>query len=430
MYCRKVTKSDLFFSKMKIREIQSKNVRYHIIEGTLYLSTGSLISAQTIMPALIKRLGGSDILVGAWPVVAYLAFFLPQIISANYSRAASYRKPIVIFRGFLQRINILLLACTIAICGVLDPILTLTLLFILYIINQVTAGLVSPTWMDFFTKTTLTESRGRVIGWRTSLGAVIGLLNGFIVTILLTVLTFPYNYASVIGLAFIYQMSSLLVQNKIIEVSPSAIINPVRLQYLFAHARLIVASNQQFRKFLYASALMIISFSAVAFFTVAAMKRLELSESIVGIFTIVTITGQIFSGVFVGWIADTKGTRSALIVCGLSLILSIIIAIFAQSLFLFCFAFVFMGICVGAELSMRYNYAVECAPEEDRSMYIGIMNTWFAPFYLVTPFAGWLSAYYGYDSVFAPSLLIGIAGVILLIQMPESHSKKLALSSK
>jgi MFS family permease len=415
---------------MKIREIQSKNVRYHIIEGALYLSTASLISSQTVMPALIKRLGGNDVLVGTWPVVAYLAFFLPQIISANYSAGTRYRKPIVIFRGFIQRINILLLACVVAIWGASIPILTLALLFILFIFNQVSAGLVSPIWMDFFTKTTLTEGRGRVIGWRASFGALIGLLNGFILTLLLTVLSFPYNYASVIGLAFLYQMSSLVVQNKIIEASPSIIINPVRLQYLFSHARSIIKGNQQFRKFLYASTLPTISFSAVAFFTVAAMKRLDLSESIVGIFAIVTIIGQIFSGVCVGWIADLKGTKSALIVCGVSLILSIIIAIFAQSLIWFCFAFVFMGVNIGAELSMRYNYAVECAPEEDRSMYVGIMNTWFAPFYLITPFAGWLSASYGYDSVFIISLLIAIGGIILLIQMPESHMKKLALSSK
>jgi MFS family permease len=225
-------------------------------------------------------------------------------------------------------------------------------------------------------------------------------------------------------------MGSLAVQRKIIEGSPSTITNPVRLQFLYKHVRSIVKSNHHFRKFLYASSLLIISFSAVAFFTVAAMKRFELSESVVGIFTIVTITGQILSGIFVGWIADTKGTKNALIVCGVSLILSITIAIFAQSLFWFFFAFAFMGISVGSELSMRYNYAVECAPEEDRPMYIGIMNAWFAPFYLITPLAGWLSVSYGYNSVFVLSLVIAVIGVILLVQMPEQRTEKLALSSK
>ena len=112
------------------------------------------------------------------------------------------------------------------------------------------------------------------------------------------------------------------------------------------------------------------------------------------------------------------------------IIVAIIIAIFAQSVFWFCLAFIFMGVNVGAELSMRYNYAVECAPEADRSMYIGLMNSWFAPFYLVTPFAGWLSVSYGYNSVFIVSLIMAVAGIIFLINMPETESKELALSSK
>jgi MFS family permease len=79
---------------------------------------------------------------------------------------------------------------------------------------------------------------------------------------------------------------------------------------------------------------------------------------------------------------------------------------------------------------MRYNFAVECAPEGDRPMYVGIMNAWFAPVYLISPFAGWLSAVYGYNLVFWLSLAIGSAGIILLAKIPDLRAEKLALSSK
>jgi hypothetical protein len=161
---------------MSSNNIQSRNARYHIIEGVLYISTGALISAQTMMPALIKRLGGSDVLIGAWPVVVYLAFFLPQVISANYSSASQYRKPVVIKRGFIQRLHILLLAGVIALWGESAPTLALILMFLLFISNQATAGSVSPIWMDFLAKTTSPESRGKLMGWRTSLAAALGLV--------------------------------------------------------------------------------------------------------------------------------------------------------------------------------------------------------------------------------------------------------------
>jgi MFS family permease len=416
---------------MSSNEIQSRNFRYHIIEGTLYISTTSaLISTQTTMPALIRRLGGGDVLIGTWPVVMYLAYFLPQVISANKSSAIQYRKPFVLKLGFIQRLHLFLLACVIALWGESVPALALIFLFLLFISNQMTSGSVSPVWMDFLVKTTSPESRGKLVGWRASLAAMLGLVNGFILTILLIVISFPYNYAAVIGLAFLYQMGSLATQQKIVEEHPSVVTAPVRFSELFARMRFIVTRNRPFRRFLVASALITGSFSSVAFFTVAAMKRFNLSESAVGIFTIVTIVGQILSGVVLGWVADTKGTKSALLICGVSLLLSIITALIAPSVIWFYFVFVFMGINVGAEIFMRYNFAVECAPEGDRPMYIGIMNACFAPVYLISPFAGWLSAVYGYNFVFGLSLIIGSAGIILLAKTPDLRAEKLALSSK
>jgi MFS family permease len=400
------------------------------MEGTFYISTGALISAQTIMPALIKRLGGGDVLIGTWPVVVYLAFFLPQVISANNSGTAQYRKPIVIRLGLIQRLHILLLACAIAVWGETSPTLALIVLFLLFISNQATAGYVSPIWMDFLVKTTSPENRGRLAGWRTSFAAILGLLNGFVLTMLMTMLRFPYNYASAIGLSFLYQFSSLLVQRKIVEESPSVLSAPVRLSELFARMHSLVAGNPLFRKFLIASSLIALSFSAAAFFTVDAIKQFDLSESVIGIFTVFTIIGQILSGVVIGWIADMKGTKIALIICGASLVLSIIAALCAPSVIWFYAVFLFLGINIGAELFMRYNFAVECAPDEDRPMYIGIMNAWLAPFYLITPFAGWLSAVQGYHFVFWIALVIGCCGIVLLLKMEDPRAEKLALSSK
>ena len=112
------------------------------------------------------------------------------------------------------------------------------------------------------------------------------------------------------------------------------------------------------------------------------------------------------------------------------MLFSIVLALPAHSIVWFYFVFAFFGINVGAEILMRYNFAVECAPEEDRPMYIGLMNAWFAPFYLVAPFAGWLSELYGYNFVFLLSLVIGVIGIILLAQTPDPRTTKLALSSK
>jgi MFS family permease len=408
---------------MSTLEIKNRNARYHITEGALYISTSALIPAQTMMPALIKRLGGNDVLVGAWPVVVYLAFFLPQVVSANYTSAFPYRKPLVIRRGLFQRIHILLLALVVALWGGSSPLFALTAIFVLYISNQASSGMISPVWMDFLAKTTIPERRGKLMGWRNSFAAAIGFVNGFILTVLLTLLNFPYNYASAIGLAFIYQMFSLKVQRKVVEDAPSIISPPVHITKLFARVYLIVIKNKIYRQFLIASAFLTISFSSVAFFTVAAMTRFDLSEATVGVFTIVMISGQIISGIFLGWLADAKGIKASLMVCAASLLLANVLALLAPSVTWFYFVFILFGINAGAEVFMRYNFAVECAPEGDRQMYVGLMNAWFAPFYLFAPLAGWLSTYYGYDFIFVISLAVGSIGIALLSKLPRTSAK-------
>jgi len=63
-------------------------------------------------------------------------------------------------------------------------------------------------------------------------------------------------------------------------------------------------------------------------------------------------------------------------------------------------------------------------------MYVGIMNTWFAPIYLISPLAGWLSTAYGFNFIFWLSLAVGSIGIILLAMTPDMRAEKLALSSK
>ena len=83
-----------------------------------------------------------------------------------------------------------------------------------------------------------------------------------------------------------------------------------------------------------------------------------------------------------------------------------------------------MGINIGAETMLRYNFAVDCSPDDERAMYVGLMNAWFAPFYLCNLLAGWLSNHYGYNAVFAIALLAGACGLMLLWKTPEPRKRK------
>ncbi|MGB2869201.1 MAG: MFS transporter [Bacteroidota bacterium] len=409
---------------------ERRNFRFHLIEGALYVSSGALHSAQTLYPALIKELGGSNLAIGGLHVVVFLAFFLPQLVAAHYTTRFEYRKPWVLTAGLLQRLQILVMAVVVASFGVSLPGLALFCVFFVYANNQVLSGIASPAWYDLVAKTVKATNRGKLIGLRTSIGALIGFFNGLLLTVLLATLRFPYNYASAIGLAFVYQMASLFVLRKVVEDRPSVVVEPVRLTLMLQRARAILNGDRRFLRFLVASSLLTVGLSPVAFFTVAALKKFNLGESYVGLFTILSLGAQMMSSALLGWVADRKGTKVSLMISAGSLCTATSLALVSPSVIYYYAVFVFTGINLGAEMLTRYNFAVECASEENRPMYVGLMNAWFAPFYLFGLLGGWMSDQYGYESVFVGALVFLFAGIVVLAGVQDPRRPKLALSSK
>ncbi|HEY6952131.1 MAG TPA: hypothetical protein VI758_06965, partial [Bacteroidota bacterium] len=116
--------------------VLKKNFWIHLIEGATYLSSGVLLSPQTVLPALVDKLGGGNVAIGAIPIVVSLMYFLPQIVSANYIRSSPFRKGWTLRLGMLQRVQILLFAIIIGFLGLRSPGVTLAAFFVIYVVNQ------------------------------------------------------------------------------------------------------------------------------------------------------------------------------------------------------------------------------------------------------------------------------------------------------
>ncbi len=343
------------------------------------MASFALLNAQVVYPALVQRLGGGNIAVGALPVIVYLCYSLPQVVAANYVQMEPYRRPWVLGVGLAQRSQIFLLAAVIAAFGLHFPGLALLLFFLLFSLNQILAGIAAPGWFDFVVKTTRSHQRGRLMGLRTSFGASLGLLNSVLLALSLTVLEFPFNYGTAFFLAFLYQISSWFVQRKVIEDQPSEILRPVSLSKLIPRVRQIAVSDVRFRKFLFASAVSTIGLMPAGFFTVAAFGHFSLPESFVGFFTMTMLASQIVFAGFIGWLADLKGHKSALIICAAAMTVASVLALFAPHPGWYFGVFSLVGLIFGVELITRHNFAAECASDATRPMYIGIMNAWLAP---------------------------------------------------
>jgi MFS family permease len=163
-----------------------------------------------------------------------------------------------------------------------------------------------------------------------------------------------------------------------------------------------------------ANALLTIANMPLGFFTVYALARWSPGDQVVGQFTLSVVAVQVVSAVMIGYIADKRGNKLALLLAAGASLGATMIAVLSPGVWMFYFVFLFAGVNLGTELMARYNLAVEYGPPEQRSTYIGLMNTVLAPFYFSGIVAGWIVDHAGFVVMFIVSIVFSLAGLLLL----------------
>jgi MFS family permease len=367
-----------------------------------------------VLPALILHLGGGNVAVGSLNVLVWVGILLPQTFAARFTQTLEWKKPWAFRYGAMQRTVVFLIGVIVLVGGASYPTLTLALFFIFFTLNQVLIGVSSPGWFDMYAKMTPLELRGRLTGIRSALAGAGSFACSFLLTFLLATFVFPYNYGVAFLIASAFQFTSLILLGRLVEGVPSKIVPLAPLRNYALQLKGIFVGNTEFRKFVIASILLTFATLPVGFMTVYAMHRFGAGEAYVGKFTILIVSGQIAGSVINGFIADRKGNKLALLVASCSLLAASICAFLAPSLEWFYPAFFFLGINLGSELMTRYNLAIEYCPVEQRSTYLGLMNTMMAPFFLVGIFGGWLANVAGYQAVFGVGILCSLIGITFL----------------
>jgi len=402
-----------------MEEVSNKHTKRNFIlnlfEGTLFITGSSFISAQTVLPALISRLGGSNITVGLLGVVVWVGLFFPQIFAARYAQTQAWKKTWAIRLGLIQRFVLLFAGMAILIWGGSQPTLSLWLFLIFYGCYQILTGIATPFWFDMFAKLTPIGLRGRLLGIRIALAGAGGFMGAFLLTWLFQSFGFPLSYSIAFAFTFILQFISILLQYRLVEDVPSTTLPKQSLRKYLRQIQNILTANKPFEKFLTTSIFLVLALMPSGFFTVYGLKYFHADETIIGQFTLMIVLGQGIGGLINGYLADHFGNKFALIVASSAMLGASIVALTAPSLGWFMVSFALLGMNLGSELMIRQNLALEFSTVEQRSTYIGIMNTTLAPLYFAAILGGWIIETLGYTSVFLIGSICSAIGILLLI---------------
>lgn len=396
--------------------IEHRNFVLNAAEGALFISSGAFINAQTVLPALVSRLGGSNVVVGALGVLVYVGVFLPQIFSARHVETFPWKKRWAIKMGATHRLFVLAMGVMLLIFGGDQPAVALWSFMALFTMMQVIIGVATPGWFEMFAKLTPPGKRGRLVGVRNSLGGAAAFVCGLVLTWLLGSFAFPLSFAIAFFAAFLLQTGSLATQFSLIETEPSVTTARRPVVEFLKDLPGILRANSPFRTFIASCAVLTFATMPVGFFTVYALQQFNADESVVGAFTLTMVAIQVVSALVNGYIADRYGNKLPLIISAVALLLASLTAFLAPSLGWFTLVYLFLGVNLGTEMMARYNMSIEYGPARQRSTYVGLMNTMLAPFYLSGMIGGLLSEWFGLRAVFAIGTAISLTGLYVLVK--------------
>ncbi len=403
-----------------------QNIRYHLLDGSVYVLGMSLVSVQTILPVFIKEIGGGPAAIGSVQVLWTLGLNIPSVFVALSLRRRRMFTSAMVTWGFFHRF--MLLVCGIAAALLIRNVSPAVAVpaFLLLIFSIAAFGSVAGLpWFQIYTKTVPVKLRGRLMGIRQLLGSAGGAVGGSIVAVILSAVIFPYNFAVLFFGAFLFTMISFYYLAKIIEQPTVREERAEPPLPLWRETVRVIRANSNFRNYLIADIFLLMTFSVSSFYSVHAIEKFSLPASAAGSFTAVVMITNVAANIVFGITADLYGHKLNLLAYSFCMMMAAAVAVFAPNITIYFFAFVFMACAIQVMAISRLPLIAEMCKEEERPLYVGMTNTLTAPTVFLGIIFGWLVPSIGYESVFLITAVIaGLSIVVLKRYVEEPRTAK------
>ncbi|MDI7276699.1 MAG: MFS transporter [Anaerolineae bacterium] len=402
--------------------------------ATDYVAFGmgiGFLGTTTVLPTLIRLLGGSPVVVGSLGAIQAGGFLLPQLVAGRHIANRPLVKGYVIATGALSRAFLAVSAVVLALYARRAPAVALSCLLIGVGLFNVLDAFASVGWYELYAKGVPPHLRGRALGVAQTLAGLASIGVGVAVrTILARPDPFPGSYVLLILLAAAFTgicpLAIALMREapRPVESAPQ----PRWREYLPRLASIL----RKDRRFAWVTVIRWLAGFAemgVAFYVLFAADRLRTPPHMIGLFISAGVVGSLVCGGTLGPLGDRRGP-ALIITIGLGLrcvcpALALLTPLVAglhpwvgPGILLLIFALA--GMASGSHMIGFTNYLLEIAPVADRPTYMALSNTLGGILLLGPLIAGWLVQSTSYEFLFAVMLSLGAAGLLAALRRPAT----------
>ena len=363
-----------------------RNYIVHFVEGGLFSGGLAFIAMDSVLPTMVRSLGGPNWLISLMPMLLFLGFMWPPLFMAHVTEKLHSLKRFAVLLGVPQRLPFLLAGCALWFWAEDYPRLVLVLVALSPLMAGICGGIVWGAWVELTSRMIPPNRRSSVMALRAIFGAGIGIFAGSVIKTVLENNPGPQGYAILHFIAFGVAMLSFLAFLFIKE--PRRIPDTKTSQRgLIANLKsmpAIVRGDTRFRFFVIGQAFGAGFFIMTPFLAIHALEVVDRGEAFLGVLVQAQMIGNISGNFLAGWIGDRWGGRIVLLWSKLIFIALALGAIYNVAEWGFMLLFFLFGFGFSFHLVGRSTLSIEICPEVRRPTYLALMQFLLLPAMLVS----------------------------------------------
>ncbi len=351
------------------------------IEGSFFMGGIAFLSMESVMPAMVKELGGPNWAIALAPVLMIIGFGWPQIFSALWVERLRAMKPFIIKFALIQRIPYFLTGALLLLIGKDYPTLTVAAVVLAPFMTASIGGILGAAYFELVTRLIPIKRVASMWAIRNSLFAVFGIVAGLIIKWILDLYPGVIGYGILHFMAWGMLMVSFVIffslkEDNVPDRLPS---DPICLKTGFEAFMKQWRENSSLGRFVITRILFLFIFVAVPFLSIRAIEITGSASSLLGMLVVPQMIGSITGNVMMGYLGDRGGVRLPMLLGRFISIAAIAGALPANEPWHFMTVFFLLGMGIGTGHIGDITLVIDFAPPKRRKFFFGVMGVLILP---------------------------------------------------
>ncbi|MGM0419474.1 MAG: MFS transporter [Bacillota bacterium] len=351
-----------------------------IWHGFFLTLTMSMIDFNTVFPSLLATLVDSKIIFGLLYSIMLGAPKLFNIVFSHYMNSYDYRKKFLLVGIYLRAFSFLGMAFFTYFFGETRPELVVISFFFWVFIFSISGGFAGMSYSDIIGKTVVRGERGKLYASKQFAASTAAFIGGMVIQNIFSgdSFAFPINYSLTLFIGFLGLVIASIAF-WFIQEPPSINKDEDRLSLKEYIKRVpdILRADKNFIQYIIIENMASFSVMLLPFYIVYARETFAVGTGYIGRYLLFQIAGTILSNFLWGYISDRFNSKIVVRICilGGAIVPLIALAITPAGPEYFAIIFFLIGFLKSGRQVGFEPYLLQIAPDERRTVYLGIRGT-------------------------------------------------------